>query len=740
MLRLDPERTNELNFRELMRRQSAVAPAPVCEETAGATRVLAPSTAAASVVASETLEASDGVAFRTEAAQPSQTEANKPVSALEATGSLRLPTRQGDLETNVREQPPGSPASIPQTIEPVRPTVPTGRQRQGRKRRRRRLNAAVRGNYESDDSVYDYDSDFIDDSEITEDFAADMQPGFGVLSSILGQRWNRIPSADPRPASAASTPERHQLASGMTGRSGPSQDDDFEEWAWSRRHSRVVLPQRVEEVARLLEARIRDLYGDKKPNGWEKVPELVELLAEFCESAVAARLASVPTSEGSVPYRFQEELFNRLAFLRTTKPKLLQVASARYWRQVERDAEEQLRQIRDQLHIAAEQLPAADGATESNLLERPALLDCVHQYFVHQVQALNAANFRYKKPRSVSKMLKVFAAELKQHPVFVNDASVTAKDLESVYRKRESELLAKRRAEREAERQRKREERQRDKEQQVTSQVDSEGRATPTHAGSQQNELEQQSPEASQTGSDSFTQPRAHPRQSTEQPEGDHLSDEGVSTAPADTPQAERNKRTHSLEERFAELRQWRYETDEWTPLHPYPSVICRRDRFRSVRLWVKSQRMIARGTGRGKLAPKDFYRRCKAELGVDLFHGLEIIGSVHTSPGEKPLYRPRPTGNPLISALKMPLPTGAPSTLFASMDRYRIPEDLAEEAAREAAAAAAAAAAPAWRSQTATPISDRGTPDVAASQRSTAEPPHASDNASSAIEAASSD
>jgi hypothetical protein len=580
-----------------------------------------------------------------------------------------------------------------------------GAPEQRRRHHRRKLNSTIRGNYDSDDSVYDYDSDFIDDSDITEDYAATGKPGFGVLSGLLGPRWNRDQTYSVTDASALSTPPGGQVAGGQldnikTKGDNDDSDNDLDEWDWSRRQLRTLLPAPVEEAAHRLEERVRDLFGERKPNGWEKIPELAELYATLCEQAVATRWATLPTSDEPMLYSFREELLYRLSFLRTTRPKLLQVASARYWRQIEQETEGRLRDLWGQLQSIVERETATEETVTSTPFWTPSLIDCVHQYFLTQIQALTAANFRYKKPRSVSKMLKVFATDLKQHPVFVSQTGVTAKDLESVYRKREAELIAERRARREEERQRKREEKQRAKEQQLALSADGDDSRTPAPTASQMSGSVPRSPYACHQSSTSpasdkhFLEksPRPEHSQKTQLPENQEPAAAAAASVAGVTASAEK-RRARSLEERFAELQQWRQETNEWSATHPYPSVISQKDGFRSVRLWVKAQRMAARGTGRGKLAPEAFFRRCMEELHIDLLYGIDAPSAVGALVMEEtPQDASNRAPNLVATTLKMPPKSRLEPEIFAPLERFRIPNDLAEEAAREAAAAAAAA------------------------------------------------
>ncbi|KAK4530315.1 hypothetical protein CCYA_CCYA04G1172 [Cyanidiococcus yangmingshanensis] len=703
MLRLDPERTNELNFREIMQQRGDGAPP---EATAGDT---ADTTAAPALPTADTAtiltndKPAEGFLDASKAlAEPSQvtgleeralsleeSEKGAVTSGTTATGPLLSASSGGGGGSGAPLKTPADELRISN-----REIVPEQRKR----RRRRRPNSTVRGNYESDDSIYDYDSDFIDDSEITEDYAASGKPGFGVLSSFLGPRWSRDQALSAADSKAHSALEDGSAASRVLGVTRAN-DDDSEEWDWSRRQPRPHLPAPIEAAAQRLEERIRDVYGEKKPNGWDRIPELADLFASLCEQAVEARWASLPSSDEPMLYRFREELFCRLSFLRTTRPKLLQIASARHWRQIERETEERLRDIREQLNAAVEQATSTEGTSTSTSFWTPALIEAVHEYFITQIKALVAANFRYKKPRSVSKMIKVFATDLKQHPVFVNQSAVTAKDLESVYRKREADLVAERRAKREEERQRKREEKMKAKEQQAALSSDVDVGGSPTPAESQLSGSAQRSPYTQQQSSASPTIGKSFVDGSPFRETPNRHEDQDVhrqataGPAPQEVASAEK-RRAHTLEERFVELRQWRHETNEWNTTHPYPSVISQKDGFRSVRLWVKAQRMAARGTGRGKLAPETFFRRCIEELDIDLLYGIDASFTTDASAvHESPLDWSNRAQKPAVPALKPLTKSCLESEIFAPPDRFRIPDDLAEEAAREAAAAAAAAA-----------------------------------------------
>ncbi|KAK4537998.1 hypothetical protein CDCA_CDCA15G4023 [Cyanidium caldarium] len=614
MIHLNPDQANAFNFRQLMQARQRPAPSELSSAAA---------TATPQASERELPQASKAVLY-----DAVGTDEGTPVAGSEVAGAdTSQPTDRHARAVGAASTtfPKTAAGRLPPTLRAKR-KAPSRANRRGRKR------LVIRGNYDSDDSVYDYDSDFIDDTDIVVEGDGEPVPRLGM--GLMGAAQTRLQRVDG-------------------GRVNDDEDDDEDDFDLSSvAVSRPAMPEPVERPLTQLEARIRDQYGERKPDQWSKDEAVLQLLDAVCDAAVVAGEALEPTMAEPMLYTLSDALVVRLGFLRTTRPRLLREVSARYWRRREAEYSEQLQRLHEPLETLFAAMPGAEHDTDASSYWTEERVQHLHAMFVAHRHVATAANFRYKKPRGSMKVVHRFAAELKQHPAFRSVEWLTARDLESTYRRHEHEMVERRKQERQAERQRKRQ----DKQQRAN--VDE----TPSTAATTMLEAVNAEP--------SPPQPQVLPL-APETPGTPARASQG--TAPTDavpnqadaataplTPSAVANtnigvaggastatttgngdggggggggsggnsgakRKYHSLDERFEQLRQWRYECTEWSTNHPYPSVISQKDAFRSVRLWVKSQRMAAKGTGHGRLAPRGFFDRCKQELEVDLLHRIDV-------------------------------------------------------------------------------------------------------------------
>ena len=621
MIHLNPDQANAFNFRQLMQARQRPAPSESSAATATTTTPRASER--------ELPQASKTVPY-----DAVGTDKHAPVAGSDVAGADTCqPTDQ-----HARA---GSAASttFPRTAAGrLQPALRAKRRAPSRANRRGRKRLVIRGNYDSDDSVYDYDSDFIDDTDIVVEGGGEPVPRLGV--GVMDAARSRLQRID---GGRVNDDEEEE----------DGDDDDFD--LSSVAVSRPAMPEPVERPLTQLETRIRDQYGERKPDQWSKDESVLQLLDAVCDAAVVAGEALEPTMAEPMLYTLSDALVVRLGFLRTTRPRLLREVSARYWRRREAEYGEQLQRLHEPLETLFAATPGAERDADASSYWTEERVQHLHAMFVAHRHVATAANFRYKKPRGSMKVVHRFATELKQHPAFRSVEWLTARDLESTYRRREHEIVERRKQERQAERQRKRQDKQQQQQQQQRANVDE----TPSTTVTTVLEAVNAEPSSSQTQvlPSAPGTPATPARASQGAAPTDAVPNQAAAAAAAapQTPPAVADTDTrvaaatstatttgngdggggggnsgakrkyHSLDERFEQLRQWRYECTEWSTNHPYPSVISQKDAFRSVRLWVKSQRMAAKGTGHGRLAPRGFFDRCKQELEVDLLHRIDV-------------------------------------------------------------------------------------------------------------------